>query len=208
MLRDSTERVVVPSRGLSTSTHGSSFRRTGDFPRYIAGVNTADDTTFRPPGDSWNSVSPKLATARRIMLAPPVFVASLAASVLALLPDVPFLYPIAVIMATVLLAGWAWWLIGRRVRSFGYAERADDLLVTSGIMFRRLVIVPLRPDAARGSHRRPRRPAHGDDDRATPHRRSHHRCHHSWAAARGSQRPTGSFGGAGRTAHRRALSRP
>ena len=35
-----------------------------------------------------------------------------------------------------------WWLIGRRVRSFGYAERGDDLLVTSGIMFRRLVIVP------------------------------------------------------------------
>jgi membrane protein YdbS with pleckstrin-like domain len=37
---------------------------------------------------------------------------------------------------------WLWWLIGRRVRSFGYAERDDDLLVTSGIMFRRLVIVP------------------------------------------------------------------
>ena len=28
------------------------------------------------------------------------------------------------------------------MRSFGYAERGDDLLVTSGIMFRRLVIVP------------------------------------------------------------------
>ena len=37
---------------------------------------------------------------------------------------------------------WSYWLIGRRVRSFGYAERADDLLVTSGIMFRRLVVVP------------------------------------------------------------------
>jgi uncharacterized protein len=37
---------------------------------------------------------------------------------------------------------WAWWLIGRRVRSFAYAERADDLLVVSGILFRRLVIVP------------------------------------------------------------------
>ena len=37
---------------------------------------------------------------------------------------------------------WAWWLIGRRVRSYGYCERADDLLVTSGILFRRLVIVP------------------------------------------------------------------
>ncbi len=37
---------------------------------------------------------------------------------------------------------WVWWLIGRRVRSFGYAERDDDLLVVSGILIRRLVIVP------------------------------------------------------------------
>ena len=37
---------------------------------------------------------------------------------------------------------WLWWLIGRRVRSFGYVERGDDLLVTSGILFNRLVIVP------------------------------------------------------------------
>jgi membrane protein YdbS with pleckstrin-like domain len=46
--------------------------------------------------------------------------------------------PVVVLLLTV----WMWWLIGRRVRSFGYAERADDLLVTSGIMFRRLVVVP------------------------------------------------------------------
>ena len=37
---------------------------------------------------------------------------------------------------------WIWIVIGRRVSSWGYAERADDLLVTSGILFRRLVIVP------------------------------------------------------------------
>jgi membrane protein YdbS with pleckstrin-like domain len=40
------------------------------------------------------------------------------------------------------LFGWAWWLIGRRVRSYAYSERGDDLLVSSGILFRRLVIVP------------------------------------------------------------------
>jgi membrane protein YdbS with pleckstrin-like domain len=38
--------------------------------------------------------------------------------------------------------GWLWWLLGRRVRSFGFVERDDDLLVTSGVLFRRLVIVP------------------------------------------------------------------
>jgi membrane protein YdbS with pleckstrin-like domain len=37
---------------------------------------------------------------------------------------------------------WVWIVIGRRVRSWGYAERSEDLLVTSGILFRRLVVVP------------------------------------------------------------------
>ena len=37
---------------------------------------------------------------------------------------------------------WTWWIIGRRVRSFGYAEREGDLLVVSGILVRRLVVVP------------------------------------------------------------------
>jgi membrane protein YdbS with pleckstrin-like domain len=37
---------------------------------------------------------------------------------------------------------WAWWYLGRRARSWGYAEREDDLLVTRGILMRRLVIVP------------------------------------------------------------------
>src|SRR5690625_1783993 len=36
------------------------------------------------------------------------------------------------------LSGWA----GRNARSWGYAENADDLLVTGGVMFRRLVAIP------------------------------------------------------------------
>jgi membrane protein YdbS with pleckstrin-like domain len=42
----------------------------------------------------------------------------------------------------VVIGIWAWWIIGRRVRSFGYLERSEDLLVRSGILFQRLVIVP------------------------------------------------------------------
>jgi membrane protein YdbS with pleckstrin-like domain len=41
-----------------------------------------------------------------------------------------------------LLGSWLWWLIGRQVRAVGYADRGDDLLVVSGILFRRLVVVP------------------------------------------------------------------
>ncbi len=37
---------------------------------------------------------------------------------------------------------WAWAVIGRNWRSWGYAERADDLLVVHGALFRTLVVVP------------------------------------------------------------------
>lgn len=95
---------------------------------------------FRPPGDDWNPISPKLATARRMILVALLAIPALAAVGLA----VGGLAVAAAATAAVVLVllVWLWWLIGRRVRSFGYAERADDLLVTSGIMFRRLVIVP------------------------------------------------------------------
>ena len=33
-------------------------------------------------------------------------------------------------------------MIGRQVRSWGYAERADDLLVRRGVAFRTVVVVP------------------------------------------------------------------
>lgn len=100
------------------------------------------DEAFRPPGPAWNPVSPKLITARRLVLAivmVPLLVAWIAIAVFS-----PMLTWIGLV-GLVLLAAvtiWIWWLIGRRVRSYGYAERNDDLLVTSGILFRRLVVVP------------------------------------------------------------------
>lgn len=71
-----------------------------------------------------------------------VVVAAIALAVVAVLapPARPFLAAAAVVLFCVTV--WAWWLIGRRVRSYGYVERNDDFLVTSGILFRRLVIVP------------------------------------------------------------------
>lgn len=86
-------------------------------------------------------MSPKLATARRLVMVFWVVVVTVAAVVIFILAKVP---AAAVASAVVGLAIfiWLWWLIGRRVRSFGYVERGDDLLVTSGILFRRLVIVP------------------------------------------------------------------
>ena len=99
------------------------------------------DDAFAPPGEPWRPVSPKLATARRLTL---LLVMVPVMLVLAAMAFVPEARPVAAVLAVIaaVFTAWMWWLIGRRVRSFGYAERADDLLVTSGIMFRRLVVVP------------------------------------------------------------------
>jgi len=92
--------------------------------------------------DPWTPVSPKLVTARRITLALAYVLVVAGIVILVVADGVPTWVPVAVAVAAVVVFEWLWWLIGRRVRSFGYSERGDDLLVTSGIMFRRLVIVP------------------------------------------------------------------
>lgn len=92
--------------------------------------------------DAWTPVSPRLITARRVSVSL-VYVIVIAVIVaLFLIQRVPRPVAIGVAVAAVVTYVWLWWLVGRRVRSFGYCERGDDLLVTSGIMFRRLVIVP------------------------------------------------------------------
>lgn len=49
---------------------------------------------------------------------------------------------ITVVALVVAVVAWLWWVIGRQVGAMGYALRNDDLVVVSGIMFRRLVVVP------------------------------------------------------------------
>ena len=44
--------------------------------------------------------------------------------------------------AALLLGAISWPFVGRRFRSWGYAEREDDLLVRRGVMFARLSVVP------------------------------------------------------------------
>ena len=95
---------------------------------------------FDPPGEPWVRVSPRLATVRRIgLLAFGVPVVALATGGMALLAVwasvVVGLVGIAVLM-------WLWVVVGRTVRSWGYAERAEDLLVTQGVLLRQLVVVP------------------------------------------------------------------
>jgi membrane protein YdbS with pleckstrin-like domain len=101
------------------------------------------EDAFRTQGDNWQPVSQKrLTRARRVVLilvALPILALLIAFATL-LAPPVIAVVALAVLL--VIAGVWAWVLIGRRVRSFAYTERANDLLVTSGILFRRLVIVP------------------------------------------------------------------
>ncbi len=101
------------------------------------------DDTFRPPAEQWVRLSPKLVTVRRLVAAIflLIFVVVLAILWLAV-PEIPRWVLGVAAAALVAVTIWLWWLIGRRVRSYGYVERTDDLLVTSGILFRRLVVVP------------------------------------------------------------------
>ncbi len=99
------------------------------------------DVAFRPEGDTWQSLSPKLITVRRLILGLFAGAVLIAAIVVALTPSPKWVAGlIAVVAVAILVIGWPW--VGRRVRSWGYAERADDLVVGSGIWFRRLVVVP------------------------------------------------------------------
>ncbi|WP_330297868.1 PH domain-containing protein [Streptomyces sp. NBC_00503] len=41
-----------------------------------------------------------------------------------------------------LVLAWGWWLLGRNWRSWRYAERADDLLITRGVMWHAETVVP------------------------------------------------------------------
>ena len=101
---------------------------------------TPDRDPFNPAGITWTRVSPKLATMQ-------LLVSGITFAVLVL---------VCVGVAFGVGGGWAWaapaalvvlaavylGLIPRRVRAWGYTEQDDDLVITRGIMFKTLVVVP------------------------------------------------------------------
>jgi uncharacterized protein len=85
-------------------------------------------------------LSPRFWLARQTELAifwGPVFIATL---VIALVVHVSAAVLLPVIVA---LTAWVAWFVERgRYRAWGYAEREDDLIVTRGLLFRRVSVVP------------------------------------------------------------------
>jgi membrane protein YdbS with pleckstrin-like domain len=99
------------------------------------------DDLFAPSDVSWTPVSPKLATLRRLNA---VIVAGLVAiaALVVLGLTLSWLYGVLAVVVIALVLGWGWVLIGRNQRSWKYAEREDELMVSHGVMFRELVVVP------------------------------------------------------------------
>lgn len=86
-------------------------------------------------------MSPRLAVAWRITAAL-VIVPLTAVAVVVLLVQGFALWAGVAVVVGLAVGVWMWWLVGRRVAAYGYVERDADLLVTSGVLFKRLVIVP------------------------------------------------------------------
>ncbi len=95
---------------------------------------------FTSPTGDWTAVSPRLATARRLIGAVCGGVLLLIGIVLAIVLWWWLGLPVAIIGLAI--AAWVWWWAPRNRRSWGYAEGQEDFVVRGGIMFRRLVAVP------------------------------------------------------------------
>ncbi len=97
------------------------------------------DAFETPPGRTWSRVSPRLARMRRVVLF------ALLAPLAGVVVGVAFASTVAALVigvVGVVLLVWAWFAVGRNLRSWGYLERDDDLLVTHGAMFKKLIVVP------------------------------------------------------------------
>ncbi len=97
---------------------------------------------FTPPADQWLRISPRYATVKRITGAIGVLLVFVPGAVVAWLTLQQWWAPAAVGALGALLYGWLAWRAGRWVRAWGYAERDADLCITSGLLWRRLLVVP------------------------------------------------------------------
>ena len=97
---------------------------------------------FDPPDQDWVRVQPRLARMERLGAALTSAAVAVVVVVGGLLLDRFWPWAVLALVLLVALLGWDWWLIGRRVRNWGYAELESELWITHGAMFRTLSVVP------------------------------------------------------------------
>jgi membrane protein YdbS with pleckstrin-like domain len=91
---------------------------------------------------NWSSPSPRLRLLRRIEVA--VVVLGLLAIVVAAMAGAHAGGPATggVAGGVAVVGVFTDWVLGRRVKAWGYSEREDDLIVRRGVMFRRVSVIP------------------------------------------------------------------
>lgn len=88
----------------------------------------------------WTGLPGGLLSLRRLLLALWLGAAAVAAGVLLWVFAGPAWAAFAALPLGLL--GWGWVLLGRNWRSWRYAERADDLLISRGVLWREETVVP------------------------------------------------------------------
>jgi uncharacterized protein len=107
----------------------------------VSSSSVAIDDDLEEPELDWSAPSPRLRLLRRCEVAAGTLAALIVASVVAALLSTTA--AVVVALAVVIVGGLiADVVAGRRVRAWGYAERAEDLLVRRGVMFRRMSVIP------------------------------------------------------------------
>jgi membrane protein YdbS with pleckstrin-like domain len=94
------------------------------------------------PGDEtvWRGLPPGLLRMRRLLLVAWTGVLTVATGLLPGLLAGPAWAAFALLPLA--CAAWGWRLLGRNWRSWRYAERADDLLISRGVLWREETVVP------------------------------------------------------------------
>ena len=90
--------------------------------------------------EGWSRPSPRLLVLRRVQVASGTALAAVAVGAAAVV--VVGAVGLASVAGVIAAGAVVEWFLRRRVRSWAYVERADDLLVRRGLLFARLSVVP------------------------------------------------------------------
>jgi hypothetical protein len=90
--------------------------------------------------EEWRTPSRQLLKLRRLEVGVPTLVAVILLAIAGASSGSGVAFAFA--GAALVLGALLWRLVGRRYRSWGYAEREDDLLIRRGVLFARLSVVP------------------------------------------------------------------
>lgn len=99
------------------------------------------DDLFAPPGTQWQRLSPNYLR-MKLTLIPIVWLAIFAALAVPAFLWLQAWVGWVVVGVAVPWIGWRLWRAPRAFRRWGYAERDEDVYLTSGLLFRSLTCVP------------------------------------------------------------------